>query len=123
MRDLEQAGQFVRQHGTSGYRSVLLPYREAVTFVDTVAARLRTFREANYDILRKQSTLAGFLPAIAVFMPDDSRRYLPVFEPMRERRDCVSDGCRFTLLFSADNGKSVVYDIRPAESDNRDTPQ
>jgi hypothetical protein len=115
MRDMEQAGQFIRQHGTSGYRCVLLPYREAVTFVDTAAARLRTFREANYDILRKQSTLADFLPALAVFMRGDSRKYLPVFESMRERRDYVSDGCRFTLLFSADSGRAVVYDIRTGD--------
>jgi len=112
MRDLEQAGQFVLQRGTSGYRCILLPYREAVTFVDTGAARLRTFREVSYDILRRQSTLADFLPAIAVFQPGDSRKYSPVFEPMRERRDYVSDGCRFTLLFSADSDRAVVYDIR-----------
>jgi hypothetical protein len=121
MRDLEQAGQFVRQRGTSGYRCVLLPYREAVTFVDSGAARLRTFREVNYDILRSHSTLTDFLPAIAVFMPSDSRKYLPVFEPMRERRDYVSDGCRFTLLFSADSGRAVVYVIRPVEADNENS--
>jgi hypothetical protein len=116
VRDLEQAGQFVRQHGTSGYRCILLPYREAVTFVDTGAARLRTFREVNYEILRKQSTLSDFLPAIAVFTPGDSRNYLPVFEPMRERRDYVSDGCRFTALFTADSGRAVVFDIRAGAS-------
>ena len=106
-----------------GYRSILLPYREAAPFVDTGDALHRTFREANYDILRKQSTLADFLPAIAVFMPGDSRKYLPVFEPMRERRDYVSDGCRFTLLFCADNGKSVAYDIRPVDAAHRDAPR
>jgi hypothetical protein len=116
VRDLEQAGQFVRQHGTSGYRCILLPYREAVTFVDTGAARLRTFREVNYDILRKQSTLADFLPAIAVFMPSDSRKYLPVFEPMRDRRSYITGGCRFTPLFCADSGRAVVYDIRTGAS-------
>jgi len=101
-----------------GYRSILLPYREAAPFVDTGDALHRTFREANYDILRKQSTLADFLPAVAVFMPVDSRKYLPVFEPMRERRDYVGDGCRFTLIFGADNSKSAVYEIRPVEADN-----
>ena len=35
--------------------------------------------------------------------------------PMRERRTYVSEGFRFTVLFSADNGKSVVYDIRQTD--------
>jgi hypothetical protein len=115
MRDLEQAGQFVRKHGTLAYRSILLPYREAVTFVDTGPARLRTFREVNYDILRGHSTLTDFLPAITVFMPGDAREYLPVFESMRNRRNYVSDGCQFTLLFSTDSGRAVVYDIRTGD--------
>ena len=120
IRDLEQAGQFVRQKGISGYRYVLLPFREAGTFVDTASSPCRTFREVSYDILRGRSRPADFLPAIAVFISADSRRYLPMFEPMRERRDYVSDGCRFTLLFSPDNGTSAVYDIRPVGEENRD---
>jgi hypothetical protein len=120
IRDLEQAGQFVRRHGTSGYRFVLLPYREAVTFVDTGATPCQTFREVSYEVLRGQSRTADFLPAVAVFMPGDSRRYLPLFEPMREGCDYVSDGSRFTLLFRCDNGKSLVYDIRPVRHDKTD---
>jgi hypothetical protein len=112
IRDLEQAGQFVRKDGTSEYGSILLPYREAGTFVDTGTTRTRTFREVSYDLLRGRTRPADFLPAVAVFMPGDSRRYSPLFEPMRERHDYVSDGCRITLLFSADSGKAVVYDIR-----------
>jgi hypothetical protein len=117
IRDLEQTGQYVRGNGTSGYRFVLLPYREAGAFVGTGAMPCRTFREVSYDVLRGQSRPADFLPAVAVFMPGDSRRYLPFFEPMREGRDYVSHGCRFTLLFKGDNGKSLVYDIRPVRHD------
>jgi hypothetical protein len=112
IRDLVQAGQFVRKDGTSEYRFVLLPYREAGTFVDTGTTRARTFREVSYDLLRGRTQPADFLPAVAVFMPGDSRRYSPLFEPMRERRDYVNEGCRFTLLFSAGSGRAVVYDIR-----------
>ncbi len=115
VRDLEQAGRYVRQHGTSGHRCVLLPYREAVTFVDPGATPFRTFREVSYEILRGRVGPADFLPAIAVFIPDDPRKYSPLFEPMRDSRGYVSNGCRFTLLFSADNGKSEVYDIRQTD--------
>jgi hypothetical protein len=121
IRDLEQAGQFVRQKGASGYRSILLPYREAVTFIDTGTTPCRTVREVSYELLRGRAKPADFLPSIAVFMPGDPRRYSSLFEPMRERRDYVSDGCRFTLLFSADSGKSVVYDIRSVSDDGSNT--
>jgi len=121
IRDLEQAGQFVRQKGTAGHRFVLLPYREAGTFVDTGATPCRTFREVSYELLRGRAGPADFLPAIAVFMPGDSRRYSPLFEPMRERRDYVSEGCRFTLLFCADSGRAAVYDIRSVRDEDRNT--
>jgi hypothetical protein len=110
----------VRQNGTSEYRLVLLPYREAGAFVDTGTTPCRTFREVSYELLRGRTKPAGILPAIAVFMPDDPRKYSSLFEPMRERRDYVSDGCRFTLLFRADSSKAVVYDIRPVKADSRD---
>lgn len=119
LRDLEQVGQFVRQTGASGYRYVLLPFREAGTFVDTGITPCRTFREVSYYTLRGRSRPADFFPALAVFVLEDSRKYLPMFEPMRERRDYVSDGCRFTLLFSPDNGTSAVYDVRPVGEENR----
>jgi len=51
-------------------------------------------------------------------MPGDPRKYSPLLEPMREGKSYIADGCRFTLLFSADSGKSVVYDIRPVEADS-----
>jgi len=120
MRDLEQAGQFARQSGISGYRYILLPFREAATFVDTGSTPCRTFREVSYHTLRGKSRPADFLPALAVFVLDDSRKYLPLFGPMRERRDYVSDGCRFTPIFSADNGTLVVYDVRSVGEENRD---
>jgi hypothetical protein len=122
IRDLEQTGQFVRRNGTSGYRCVLLPYREAGTFVDTGTTPCLTFREVRYEILRGRAKPADFLPAIAVFMPGDPRKYSPLFEPMRERRDYVSDGCRFTLLFSADNGRAAVYDVHSDTDEDGDTP-
>jgi len=119
IHDLEQAGQFVRHNRASGYRLVLLPYRETGTFVDTGTTRCGTFREVSYELVRGRTRLADHLPAIAVFMPGDPRGYPPLFEHMRERRDYVSDGCRFTILFSADNGRSVIYDVRMArESDS-----
>jgi hypothetical protein len=61
------------------------------------------------------------LPSIAVLMPDDPRRYSPLFSPLQERRDYSADDCRFTLLFSADSGKAVVYDIRPDTDASTDT--
>jgi len=112
---LEHAGQFVRRQGTSGYRLVLLPYREAGALVDTGATACQTFREASYELLRGHSKAADLLPAVAVFMPDDPRRYCPLFEPMRELRSYVVGNCRFDLLYCADSGRVVVYDIRPAE--------
>jgi hypothetical protein len=121
IRDLEQAGQFVRQSGISGYRYVLLPFREAGTFVDTAGTPCRTFREVSYEVLRGRRRLADFLPALAVFVTADSRKYLPVFEPLRGRRNYESGGCRFTLVFSADNGTLVVYDVRSVNEENRDT--
>ncbi len=121
IRDLAQAGEFLRSHPTSEYRCVLLPYREAGVFVDTGTTRCRTFRELSYELLRGTLKAADFLPAIAVFRPGDTRRYLPLFEPMRERTDYVSDGCRFTLLFRADSGTAVVYRIRPASGRSCDT--
>jgi hypothetical protein len=120
IRDLEQVGQFVRQNGTSEYSFVLLPYCEAGALVDTGATPCRTYREVSYELLRGRSKPADFLPAIAVFMPGDPRKYSSLFEPMRERRDYMSDGCSFTLIFSADSGKSVVYDIRPVKGNNGD---
>ena len=115
IRDLEQAGQFARQKGISGYRYVLLPFRETGTFVDTASTSCRTFREVGYEILRGKSRPADFLPALAVFILRDPRTYLPLFEPMREGREYTSDGCRFIPIFVADNGTLVVYDVRPAD--------
>jgi hypothetical protein len=112
IRDLAQAGEFVRSHMTSEYRCVLLPYREAGVLVDTGTTCCRTFRELSYELLRGTHKAADFLPAISVFRPGDSRRYLPLLERMRERRDYVSDDCRFTLLLSADSGTVAVYDVR-----------
>ena len=120
MQDLEQAGQFVRRIGTSGYRLVLLPYREAGAFVDTATTPCRTFREVSYEMLRGRSKPEDLLPAIAVFIPGDPRKYSSLFEPMRERRSYVTDACRFTLLFCADSGRAVVYDIRPVKTDDGD---
>ena len=114
IRDLEQAGEYVRRNGTAAHQYVLLPYREAGVVVDTGTARCRTFREVSYDVLRKRRRLEDFLPAAAVFMTDDPRRYSSLFEPMRESRDYVAGGCQFTLLFRADNGNVAVYDIRSA---------
>ena len=48
----------------------------------------------------------------------ESRTHL---EPMRERRDYVSNGCRFTLLFSADSGTAIVYDVRVVADEDSDT--
>lgn len=118
IRDLEQAGQFVRQKLGTGYRFVLLPYKEAATFVDTEATPCLTVRDISYELLRGKNRLTDFAPAIAVFTPADPRRYSAVFEPMRERRDYTADSCRFTLLFTADSGKSVVYDIRQTQDGN-----
>jgi hypothetical protein len=123
MRDLEQAGRFVREHGTCGYRSVLLPYREAGTFVDTGSTPCRTFRELSYELPRGTLKTAYFLPAIAVFRPGDSRRYLPLFDRMRERRDYVIGGCQITLLFSADSSTALVYDVRAvADKGSKNVP-
>jgi len=126
IRDLEQAGQFVRRAGTAAYRTILLPYREAGAFVDTGQTPCRTFREVSYELLRRPRHSSfvlrhssDLLPALAVFMPDDPRRYSPLFSPMRERRDYTAEGCRFTLLFSADSGKALVYDIRPHSVESR----
>ena len=116
IRDLEQAGQSVRQMGTTGYRTILLTYREAGALVDTGTTPCRTFREVSYGLLRGRSRPADFLPAVAVFRPDDPRRYSPLFEPMRTHKSYTVDGYRFTLMFSADSGKSVVYDIRPVST-------
>jgi len=121
MRDLDQAGRFISQIGMSGYRYVLLPYREAGTLIDTGTARCWTFREASYGLLRRQRESSDFLPAIAVFMPDDPRRYSPLFEPMREQESYDAGGCRFTFLFSADSGKAVVFDIHPGTNESGDT--
>jgi hypothetical protein len=122
IRDLGQAGRFVQSEGTSAYRIVLLPYREAGALVDTGATPCRTFREVSYELLRGRSRPADFLPALAVFLPDDPRSYTPLLEPMRERKSYTAGGCRFTLVFAADSGRSVVYDIRqtsPGGGDGR----
>jgi hypothetical protein len=128
IRDLAQAGEFVRRMGTAEYRTILLPYREAGVLFDTGQTACRTFREISYELLRRPRHSSFFLrhssdllPAIAVFVPDDPRRYSPLFNPMRERRNYTANGCQFTLLFSADSGKAVVYDIRPSADDDADT--
>jgi len=112
IQDLEQTARFVMQKGTSGYRFILLPYREVGTFVDAGTTPCRTFRDVSYDILRGRSKPSDFLPTLAVFMPADPCKYLPLFEPMRGRRDYAGDGFHFTPLFSAGNGSFVVYDVR-----------
>ena len=113
-------GEFVRTRANSEYRCVLLPYREAGVLVGTGTTRCRTFREVSYELLRGTPKAAYFLPAIAVFRPGNSRRYLPLFERMRQRRDCVSDGWRFTVLSQTDKGKSVAHVIR--QTDRRTAP-
>ena len=120
IRDLEQTGQFVRQRSTGDYRYVLLPYLEAGAFIDTGSTRTLTFREVSYDLLRHRSRLDSFLPALAVFLPGDPRNYSPRFTPMRERVSYSNEGCRFSLLFAADSGKAVVYDIRPISDGSDD---
>jgi hypothetical protein len=127
IQDLAQAGEFVRRMGTAEYRTILLPYREAGVLVDTGQTACRTFREISYELLRRPRHSSFFLrhssdllPALAVFMPDDPRRYSPLFSPMRDRRDYTANGCQFTLLFSAESGKAVVYDIRTVSTDNGD---
>jgi hypothetical protein len=112
VQDLEQTRQFVLQNGTSGYRYVLLPFREVGTFVDEGTTPCRTYRSVRYDMLVGRSKPSDFLPALAVFMPADSCKYLPLFEPMRGRRGYAMDGYRFTSLFYAGNGSFVVYDVR-----------
>jgi len=112
IQDLEQVGRFVLQNGTGGRRSVLVPYREFETFVNAGTTPCRTFRAVSYDVLSRRSKPSDFLPALAVFMPDDSRKYLPLFEPMRKRRAFTMDGVTFTPILSASNGALVVYDVR-----------
>ncbi|MBN2465648.1 glycosyltransferase family 39 protein [candidate division WOR-3 bacterium] len=112
IQDLEQTARFVAQKGTSGYRSVLLPYREVGTYVDAGATPCRTLRAVGYDMLTGRFRPDDLLPALAVFMPTDPCKYVPLFEPMRGRRGYTLDGCRFTPLFSAGNGSFVVYDVR-----------
>ena len=112
IQDLEQTARFVMQQGTSDYRLVLLPYREVGTYVDAGTTPCRTFRDVSYDMLRGRSKPSDFLPALAVFMPADPCKYLPLFEPMRRRREYAVDGYHFTSLFSASNGSFVVYDVR-----------
>jgi hypothetical protein len=112
IQDMEQVKQFLLQNGTGGRRSILLPYREVGTFVDTATTPCRTFRTVSYALLSGRSKPSDFLPALAVFTPDDSRRHLPLFEPMRKRRAYTMDGITFTPLFSAGNGTLVVYDVR-----------
>ena len=80
--------------------------------MDAGTTPCRTFRAASYDVLSGRSKPSDFLPALAVFMPDDSRKYLPLFEPMRKRRAYTMDGCVFTPHFAASNGSFVVYDVR-----------
>jgi hypothetical protein len=112
IQDLEQVARFVMLKGTAGYSFVLLPYREVGTFVDAGTATSRTFRDVSYNILGGRSKPSDFLPALAVFMPADPCQYLPLFEPMRERRAYTAEGITFTPLFSASNGSFVVYDVR-----------
>jgi 4-amino-4-deoxy-L-arabinose transferase-like glycosyltransferase len=119
LRDLQQAGQYIRQRGVSGYRCILLPFREAGALVDTMNTPCQTFREAGYHLLRGTSRPADFLPAVAVFILRDPRTYAPLFEPLREGGDYVRDGVRFTVLFRAEGGTSVVYDVRPDASSGR----
>jgi hypothetical protein len=65
---------------------------------------------------------AHFLPVVTVFRSGGSCRYLPLFERMWERRNYVSDGCRFALLFNAGSGTAVVYRNRSAGDSSDTTP-
>jgi len=112
IQDLEQTRQFLLQNGASGYRFILLPFRELGTFVEAGTTPCRTFREVGYDMLRGRARSADLLPALAVYMSDDSRKYAPLFEPMRGRRSYAMDGCQFTPIFIAGNRTFVVYDVR-----------
>jgi hypothetical protein len=112
IQDLEQTARFVMQKATPGYRSMLLPYREVGTTMHMGTIPYRTYRTVDYDLLTGRLKPSDLLPALAVFMPADPGRYLPLFEPMRRRAGYAMDGCVFAPLFSADNGSFVVYDIR-----------
>ena len=87
--------------------------------MDTGTTPCRTFRDVSYELARWRTRLGDYLPAIAVFMTNDSSEYSQSFGPMPEHRDYSSDGHRFTLLFTGDNGRSLVYDIRQIADDRR----
>jgi hypothetical protein len=112
IQDLEQTGRLVRQNGTAGYRFVLVPFRELGALLETGTTPCRSYREVGYDILSGKARPGDLLPALAVFMPADSRKSSPLFERMRERGKYIAGGCTFTPLFTAGNGELVVYDVR-----------
>jgi len=122
IRDLEQTASFVRETGFPGHRILLLPNREFATVFGGESVPFRTFSEVDYDILRGRFQPSGLMPALAVFMPADQRTYLPLFGPMAGHQSYTSDGYRFTLLFAADNGTYLVYDVRPVGDEGTGRP-
>jgi hypothetical protein len=113
---LEQAGQFIREYGTSDYRCILLPFREISELIGTGTRQYMTFREAGYRLFVGSTSPKDFTPALAVFLSNFRRSYPPLFEPMRDGKDYTAGGCRFVLRFRSENGTCAVYEIQPTQA-------
>jgi hypothetical protein len=83
IQGLLQADALIRSLDRREYRSLLLPFREADVLVPSSRLPVATYRELSNELFLGRSDFDRHLPALAVFLADDQRRYLGLFEFMR----------------------------------------
>jgi len=83
IRALTQAGVFVRNLDAGDYRFMFLPFREADALVPSAGLPVRTYREVSNELFLNRMELGQQLPALAVFLTEDLRHYLGMFDYMR----------------------------------------
>jgi hypothetical protein len=127
------------------YRYILIPYRRYPQFTalvgDSIAGRFLSYRELSLAVAATQQAQAGaplqspanspafirnlirsgkhfadFLPALALWIPDDERNYIDVFsfdDPQYYRHNYVDhQHYAFRIIDAAMDSLGLVYDVR-----------
>ena len=114
---LDSIVQMLSRANLTQCRTLFWPAEELKYMIEPAAARqgvaVKSYRELGQKLFGDASKVAGYLPALAVWIVNDRSDGLALFTVMDRDSSQVVGPYRFRRLAAAGNGAVNLFDIRP----------
>jgi hypothetical protein len=108
---------FLEPRDLRGYRSLLFPVKELSDMVQPIARKaglsVLDYRSLEAELVAGTMGLTSVVPALAIWVPNDSSLHLQVFSYMTDGQNFQVGDMRFTHVATSPNGLVSLFDIRP----------